>query len=112
MFSRYFEFPFALCIFIDPMIAVCIFCFAMQLLLHGPYSLPADLQPPNATQDYQQNTQPMIETPTGTNTTKVPFLGDGRATTAAFVVKFYIIIVHCFSRNVEIFVHIFQDFLF
>jgi uncharacterized protein YhhL (DUF1145 family) len=107
MFSRYFEFPFALCIFIDPMIVVCIFCFAMQLLLHGrllknqtpnntnsttsnnktsveevaqldgknhTYSLPADLQPPNATQDY--------------------------------------IIVHCFSRNVEIFVHIFQDFLF
>jgi hypothetical protein len=35
MFSRYFEFPFALCIFIDPMIVVCIFCFAMQLLLHG-----------------------------------------------------------------------------
>jgi hypothetical protein len=30
-----FEFPFALCIFIDPMIVVCIFCFAMQLLLHG-----------------------------------------------------------------------------
>jgi hypothetical protein len=30
MFSRYFEFPFALCIFIEPMIAVCIFCFAMQ----------------------------------------------------------------------------------
>ena len=37
------------------------------------YSLPADLQPPNATQDYQQNTHPMIETPTGTNTTNVPF---------------------------------------
>ena len=53
------------------------------------YSLPADLQPPNATQDYQQNTQPMIETPTGTNTTKVPFLGDGRATTAAWQSKKY-----------------------
>jgi hypothetical protein len=49
----------------------------------------SDLQLPNTTQDYQQNTQPMIETPTGTNTTKVSFLGDG-----------------------EIFVHIFQDFLF
>jgi len=53
------------------------------------YSLPADLQPPNAIQDYQQNTQPMIETPTGTNTTKVPFLGDGRATTAAWQSKKY-----------------------
>jgi hypothetical protein len=35
------------------------------------------------------NTQPMIETPTGTNTTKVPFLGDGRATTAAWQSKKY-----------------------
>jgi hypothetical protein len=32
---EYFEFPFVLCIFIDPMIVVCVFCFAMQLLLHG-----------------------------------------------------------------------------
>jgi hypothetical protein len=37
----------------------------------------------------QQNTQPMIETPTGTNTTKVPFLGDSRATTAAWQSKKY-----------------------
>ena len=53
------------------------------------YSLPADLQLPNTTQDYQQNTQPMIETPTGTNTTKVAFLGDGRATTVAWQSKKY-----------------------
>ena len=48
------------------------------------YSLPADPQLPNTTQDYQQNTQPMIKTPTVTNTTKKPFLGAGRATTVAW----------------------------
>ena len=39
------------------------------------YSLPADPQLPNTTQDYQQNTQPTIETPTVTSTIKEPFLG-------------------------------------
>lgn len=48
------------------------------------YSLPADPQLQNTTQDYQQNTQPMIETPAVINTTKVPFLGAGRATTVAW----------------------------
>jgi hypothetical protein len=48
------------------------------------YSLPADPQLPNTTQDYQQNTQSMIETPTVTNTAKVPFSGAGRATTVAW----------------------------
>jgi hypothetical protein len=34
------------------------------------YSLPADPQLPNTTQDYQQNTQSMIETPTVTNSSE------------------------------------------
>jgi len=48
------------------------------------YSLPADPHLQNTTRDYQQNTQPMIETPAVTNTTNVPFLGAGRATTVAW----------------------------